>query len=259
VKLASGFVLFSIFLLSPCLLLGQESPRLTPGQILQGQSSYDGPAEYRFEADAAGILTIVARSTNQNDLVLLVTDADGQPLPNGRSDQDIGSDTGAEQFAVTIPRAGRYLVRVETFGGIGADFKLGASWLAFPELEVPADPDGSPSSAVRITVGQGARDDSINQDPGDYWDWFVLTAETAGTLTVLTRAAEGDLILEAFDESEYSEALQRSDQDLQGSGGNESLTLVARAGQTFYFKVAAFSDGSPVRYDLRLGFVPDGP
>jgi hypothetical protein len=257
VKPVSFVAIGLLSLLSPCLLLGQDSPGLTLGQIVQGESSYDGPAEFRFDADAAGILTVVARSTNQSDLVLLVTDADGQPLPNGRSDQDIGSDIGAEQFAVTIPRAGRYLVRVETFGGMGAAFKLGASWLAFPDLEVPADPDGSPSSAIRISVGQGARDDSINQDPGDYWDWFVLTAETAGTLTVLTRAQEGDLVLEAFDDGEYSEALQRSDQDLQGTAGNESVTLVAEAGQTFYFKVAAFSDGSAVRYELRVGFIPD--
>lgn len=256
-KLASSVAVCLISLLSPCLLLGQGFPRLTPGQVIQGESSVDGGAEFRFDADAAGVLTVVARSTNQSDLVLLVTDADGQPLPNGRSDQDIGSDTGAEQFAVTIPRAGQYLVRVETFGGAGAAFKLGASWLAFPDLEVPADPDGSPSSAIRISVGQGARDDSINQNPGDYWDWFVLTAEQAGTLTVLTRADEGDLVLEAYDDGEYSEAIQRSDQDLQGTAGNESVTLVAEAGQTFYLKVAAFSEGVAIQYQLRIGFIPD--
>lgn len=244
-------------LLSPCLLRAQEPPLLAPGQVVQGETSFEGAAEYSFDVDAAGILTVAARSTNQSDLVLLVTDADGQPLPSGRSDQDIGGDTGAEQFAVTIPRAGRYLVRVETFGGAGAAFKLGASWLAFPDLEVPADPDGSPGSAIQISLGQGAWDDSINQNPGDYRDWFVLTVEEAGTLTVLTRADEGDLVLEAFDDGEYSEAIQRSDQDLQGTAGNESVTLVAEAGQTFYFKVSAFSEGVAVRYQLRIGFIPD--
>jgi hypothetical protein len=191
------------------------------------------------------------------DLVLLVTDAYGQPLVEGRSDEDLGGDSGAEQFAVTVPRAGEYQVRVETFQGGAASFKVGASFLPFPDLELAPDPDGSPGAAIPLVVGQARHEDSIDGPSGDYWDWYVLTAEEAGTLTVATRAEDGDLVLEAFEEGEFSEALQRSDQDLQGNGGNEALTLVVAAGQQFYFKVASFSEGATVHYRLQVGFIPN--
>jgi hypothetical protein len=108
-----------------------------------------------------------------------------------------------------------------------------------------------------MAVGQARHEDSIDGPSGDFWDWYVLTSEEAGTLTVTTRAEDGDLVLEAFEEGEFSEALERSDQDLQGNGGNEALTLVVAAGQQFYFKVASFSEGATVHYRLQVGFIPN--
>ncbi len=244
-------------LAGPDLLSGQVISALETGTLVEGSTGWDGPAVYGFQAGSAGVLTIVVRSLNETDLVLLVTDADGQPLPNARSDQDLGGDSGAEQFAVTLPRAGGYQVRVETFGGSSAPFKLGVSWLPFPDLAVPPDPDGSPSSAVRIQIGQDSRDDSIDGSSGDFWDWFVLKAEKGGTLTLATRAEEGDLILEVFAPGAFSEAMERSDQDLQEMGGNEALTLVVEAGEELYFKVSAFSDGASIPYRLQVGFIPN--
>jgi hypothetical protein len=239
------------------MLSAQAPVKLEAGQVVEGTTGWDGPALYSFQAGSAGVLTIVVRSLNESDLVLLVADADGQPLPNGRSDQDLGGDPGAEQFAVTLQRAGNFQVRVETFGGSSAPFKLGVSWLPFPDLAVPPDPDGSPSSAVRIQVGQDSRNDLIDGTVGDYWDWFVLKADKGGTLTVATRAEEGDLILEAFAPGAFAEALERSDQDLQESGGNEALTLVVEAGEELYFKVSAFGDGASIPYRLQVGFIPN--
>jgi hypothetical protein len=169
--------------------------QLLPGRIATGSTSSEKVAELEFRAESAGILTVIARSTDESDLVLVVTDGDGQPLPDGRSDQDIGGDTGAEQFAVTIPRTGTYRVRVETYSWESAGFRVGASWLAFPDLEVPPDPDGSPSTAIPIAVEQQSVSGSIDGRAGDYWDWYVLIADRSGTLTVATRADEGDLVL----------------------------------------------------------------
>jgi len=242
---------------SPQLLGAQVQGFLASGTVVEGSTGWEGDASYGFEAESAGVLTIVVRSLDETDLVLLVTDSDGQLLPNGRSDQDLGGDAGAEQFAATLPRAGKYQVRVETFGESQASFKIGVSWLPFPDLAVPADPDGSPSSAIRIQVGQDTRTDSIDGTNGDFWDWFVLEAENGGTLTVATRAEEGDLILEAFSTGEFSEALERSDQDLQGNGGNEALTLVVEAGEQFFFKVSAYSEGVSIPYRLQVGFIPN--
>jgi hypothetical protein len=243
--------------LQPTLLTAQAPGRLVTGQLVQGAAGEDGTSSFTFEANSAGVLTVVARSMDGSDLVLLVTDADGQPVREGRSDLDLGGDSGAEQFAVTLPRAGSYLVVVESFSGGEATYQVGVSWLSFPNLELAPDPDGSPSSALRIQVGQDAHEDSIDAPTGDYWDWYVLTAEQAGTLTVTTRAAEGDLVLEAFEGGDFSEAMERSDQDLQGQSGNEALTLVVEAGQELFFKVAAFSEGASIRYRLQVGLIPD--
>ena len=244
------------FTLTPQVALGQTMQELRPGQVVQGSADWEGSAEYSFKAETAGVLTVVARSPNESDLQLLVTDMDGQPLPDGRSDQDLGGDVGAEQFAVTLPRAGAYRVVVETFAGGQATFELGVSWIPFPDLGVPADPDGSPSSAKRISVGQEAHQDSINGALGDYWDWFALKADKAGTLTLATRTDGGDLVLEAFEAGKFAEPLERSDQDLQGNGGNEAVTLVVEPGQEFFFKISAFSEGVSVPYRLQVGFIP---
>jgi len=238
-------------------LSGQAPPALTPGQAIESRTGFDDVALFAFQAETAGVLTVVVRSLDESDLVLLVTDADGQSLPNGRSDQDLGGDSGAEQFSVTLPRAGGYRIQVETFGGGQAAFMIGASWLSFPQLEIPEDTDGSPAGAMRIAEGQDAHEDSIDGVAGDYRDWYVLTAEVGGTLTVAIRGEEGDLVLEAFGEGEFTDPIERSDQDLQENGANEAITLVVEAGQTFYFRVAGFSDGAAVAYRLQVGLIPD--
>lgn len=242
---------------NPMLLSAQGPSYLDSGKVVEGSTGWEGAASYGFKAESAGVLTIVVRSGDGTDLYLLVTDSDGQPLPDGRSDQDLGGDAGSEQFAVTLPRAGDYRIRVETYEESQSSFKIGVSWLSFPALAVPADPDGSPGAAIRIKLGQDTRTDSIDGTSGDYWDWFVLKAEEGGTLTVATRAEDGDLILEAFFPGEFTEAMERSDQDLQGTGGNEALTLVVEAGEEFFFKVSAFSQGSVIPYRLQVGFIPN--
>ncbi|KPJ92288.1 MAG: hypothetical protein AMS18_07720 [Gemmatimonas sp. SG8_17] len=249
--------ILSGLLLTTWLIPSTNAQELELGRVINASTSDENVAALTFRAKSAGVLTVVVRSTDESDLILVVTDADGQQLPEGRSDQDIGGDNGAEQLAVTIPRTGTYVVRVETFLSGSADFKIGASWLAFADLEVAADPDGSPSTAIPISAGQQTISESINGALGDYWDWFVFSADGAGTLTVATRADEGDLVLEAFRENEFSEALERSDQDLQGINGNEALTLLVAAGQKLYFKVSSFSEGASVPYRLQIGFMPD--
>lgn len=234
-----------------------RAQQLEIGGVVTGSTSDVNVADFPFQASSAGALTVAVRATDEADLILVVTDTDGQPLPEGRSDQDLGGDTGAEQFAVTIPRAGTYRVRVERFGSGTASFRLASSWVAFPDLEVPPDPNGSPSTATRIRVGQAVMQESLNGKIGDYWDWYVFRADQPGTLTVATRAQEGDLVIEAFDEGSYGDPVERSDQDLQEKGGNEALTLIVTQGQTIYFKVSAFSEGAEIAYRLQVGFMPE--
>jgi hypothetical protein len=247
-------LLLSLLLL-PQSSFAQEKDQLQLGRVLQGSTGMEGNAEYTLEVADAGILTVAVRSTNDADLVLLVTDHAGQPLPEARSDQDLSSDPGAEQLAVTLPRAGAYRIRVETFGGGSATFKIGASWLPFPDLELAPDPDGAPDTATPLQVGQGPHMDSIDGSVGDPWDWFVFRPDIEGTLTVATQSDGGDLILEAFDEGEFTESSARSDQDLQGNSGNEAVTLVVKPGEAYYFKVSAWSEGTHIEYQIQVGII----
>ncbi len=235
-----------------------HAQRLPIGTVAGGTTNSENTATFQFSAETAGILTVVVRSTDETDLVLVVTDADGQALPEGRSDRDLGGDSGAEQFAVTLPRAGVYHVRVEPFSPGLASFRIGASWLGFPDLEEPADPDGTPSTARSITIQQDPIVDTLDPTSGDHWDWYAIRADRAGLLTVATRAGDGDLVLEAFTEGNFSESAERSDQDLQEVTGNEALTLSVSPGQTLYFRVSMLgTPGSPVSYRLSIGFIPD--
>ena len=228
------------------------------GSVTGGTTSSENIATFQFSAETAGILTVVVRSTDESDLILVVTDADGQTIPEGRSDQDLGGDSGAEQFAATLPRAGTYHVRVEPFGSGLASFRIGASWLGFRELEEPADPDGTPSTARSITIQQDPIMDTIDPTSGDHWDWYAIRADRGGLLTVATRAGDGDLVLEAFTEGNVSESAERSDQDLQEVAGNEALTLSVSPDQTLYFKVSMYgTPDSPISYRLSIGFIPD--
>lgn len=236
------------------------SPRaltLPIGSTTPGTTSTGAVASYEFNAPSAGVLTVAVRATSETDLVLLVTDTDGQALPDGQSDQDLGGDSGAEQLAITLPRAGKYLVRVRPFSSGLGEFRIGASWLEFPELERPADPDGSPSTASPMAVGEGIND-TIDPSAGDHWDWFSIQIGQSGQLRVATRAGEGDLVLESFNEGEFAQPVERSDQDLEEVTGNEAIVLVVRAGQTLYFKVSAFSStGEAIAYRLTAELIRD--
>ena len=80
-----------------CLLLLVLTPRvsaqeLQAGRVIDATTSDEDVTAFTFQAESAGILTVVVRSTDEKDLVLMVTDADGQPLPDARSDQDLGGD-----------------------------------------------------------------------------------------------------------------------------------------------------------------------
>jgi hypothetical protein len=154
-----------------------------------------------------------------------------------------------------IPSAGDYRVQILTFGGGGGRFDIAASWLEFADLGGPADPDGMPTAAAALNPGSPI-DDSINPSGGDAWDWFKVTAESAGVITVITEAPEGDLVLEVFNDGAFGDPVNRSDQDMQGVVGNESITIQAAAGQTFYFRVSpAFDMGNTITYRIRAGIM----
>ena len=62
-------------------------------------------------------------------------------------------------------------------------------------------------------------------------------------------------MLEVFGEADFSEPASRSDQDIDGNTGNESVAVSIAAGQTLYVKVSSLfpSMDEPIAYTIRAG------
>ena len=230
------------------------------GSTAAGSLTSDMPAQYTVEFDGPGFLAVVVRADDpDDDLVLLVTDDEGQVLPSGRSDSDLNGQVGAEQLLVQIPWGGSYRVVVEQFYSSGSvGFQVGASFLASPLAEAEPDPDGKPGGAIALAVDE-THDDSIDPAAGDGWDWYAITAETAGVLTILTRSVDdtgGDLRIDVYRADDLREAVEGSDQDQSGVMTNESVTIDVAAGETVYVKVApSFAANSAVAYRIASGLI----
>lgn len=217
----------------------QTPAPLPTGKTAGGQTSDSAPAVYRFNAPAAGVLTIAVQA--DEDVSLLVTDAEGQALPEGTADRDLFGSAGNEQITVTLPEPGEYRVQVRMYGNGSSKFQIGSSWIAMPGFAQPnLDPDRRPSLATAVEVGQ-SREDSLNSNDGDAWDWFLLTPKTRGTLTVILRSVNDsspDLALELYSEKDLAKPTVRSDEDLQGNTTHESATVDVTAGEKVYVKVS---------------------
>ncbi|MGE0703717.1 MAG: hypothetical protein AB7F99_05820 [Vicinamibacterales bacterium] len=228
-----------------------------PAKPAQGRTPADGAAEYVVAAKTAGILTVA--TNGDEDLILQVTDQDGQAIEDGRSDQDLNGSSGNELVSVVLPEPGSYRVRVTAYDDDPVTFEIVGSFLSMPAFEsVNSDPDRRPGQARAVEVGR-ANEDSVDSEDGDNWDWFVLKPAEAGSLVILTRRApnggDADLRLEVFLDGNYAEPAESSDNDLQNDNANESVTINVAAGQPVHVKVSMFSSGS-TRYQLSSSLVP---
>ena len=245
-------VILSLTVFAGAAVAGPTGPALTVGSIVTGTCSDDAPAIFQFNADKPGLLAVAIRGTG--DLMLFVTDQDGQAIL--KEDTDFGGNRGAEQLMAPLPAAGTYFVFVVSRGDRHT-FELGASWLGFPKVGRAADPDGRPGTAQELTIGKKAAD-SIHPSGDDQWDWRKVTDAETGALTVLTKVeGDGDLALEVFADGKFLAHLDRSDKDLRGNKGNESVTVEATAGQTYYFRVTSpISSSDRIEYSISSGFIP---
>ena len=149
--------------------------------------------------------------------------------------------SGTELLMVTLTEPGKYQVQVRQQDSGPAKFQIGAAWISFPGFAQPPDPDRRPAEARAIDIGK-SYEDSIGTPAGDRVDWYSMTPKTAGTLTVILRPiadSKVDLTLEVYIGGDMTKAAAQSDQDLQGSGANESVTLDVPAGQKVLVRVAA--------------------
>jgi hypothetical protein len=232
-------------LASACLLalatwpvLAQQPAALPMGKPVSGTATNGASAMYSIDAKSAGVLTVALQGGG--DLAMLLTDADGQAVAGGTTDQDLYGSTGTEQMMVTITEPGRYRLEVRQQEQGAVKFEIAASWLPFPPFARPPDPDKRPTQARAVEIGQ-THEDSLDAGSGDMWDWFALTPKSGGVLTVILRPAGNDesldLMLELYTADDLTTAAMKSDQDLQGNMANESATITVTAGQKVYAKV----------------------
>lgn len=231
---------------------------LQPGTTVEGNVSGDGVGEYRVRVPGPGFLTVIARSRGGADIRLVIRDDEGQVLPGGEVDGDVGGDLGAEQLVLTIPGAGDYLVAVETYAMSGASFTVGASFLASDLVAAAPDPDGKPSGARALAVGEN-HEDGIDPAGGDAYDWYRLDVDQSGVLTVLTRSdGDGDLRIDLFADGAFTDPVETSDQDENGMLGNESVSIDVSPGDTWWVRVgpSQLGYGSAASYRLASGLIP---
>lgn len=232
-------------------VIAAAPPQITPlpmGEPASASVSSGGTVDFSFDADGAGLLTVSIYTRGDADLYIELADAAGQSLDT--TDSNLNGHMGSEVLAAPIRVAGSYRIRVRGRGA--ADFTILGAWLPTPGLEVAADPDGAPTEATRLAVGE-PHSDRIDPESGDPWDWFSLTVPDGGLVSVLVEAPEGDLALELYRADHFDEAAERSDQDLEGVQGNEAITTRAEAGETLYFKVTPVFGGSAIEYTIRVG------
>ncbi len=231
---------------------GQDLQVLPLGQLVSAQTSAENPVAFQFDAETAGFLTVVVRGDGEADLRIHITDEVGVPLRGGMSDVDINGDLSAEQLTVVVPRAGTYHVYVNAMYSSSL-LNIGGTWIPYAGVATEPDPDGHPNAATALVPGTPI-EGSVDGSEGDVMDWYAVTSEIAGMVTVIVEAPVGDLGLEVYKEGEYREVLDASDQDMQGVAGNESLTSPIEAGQTLYFKVyPLFENEGLIAYKIRAG------
>lgn len=238
-----------------CSALVAAAPLQTSPLPLEGPADAeigaDDTAVFTFDASGAGLLSVSVHTAGEADLYVEVTDEFGQQL--SVVDSDLMGHMGAEALAAPIRLAGTYRVVVHSRGG-DPRFRIVGAWLPTPGLEVAADPDGNPASAIALAVG-APHTDRVDANAGDAADWFSLTLEEAGFVNVLVEAAEGDLALEMYREDQLTEVAERSDQDLEGVRGNESISARAQAGETLYFRVVSVFSAAATDYTIRVGIM----
>ena len=225
------------------------------GKAEGGTATDSTPAIYTYTATTAGVLSVAVSGTGY--LALRVIDEDEQQVPEGSTDMDRFDSVGNEKLAVTLTEPGVYRIIVRMQESGASKFQIGAAWIPFPSFAQASDPDRRPGQARGIDIGK-SYEDSLGTPASDRWDWFAFEPKAAGALTIITRAladSKVDLALEVYLASDLSKPVVKSDQDLQDSEANESVTLDVTPGQKIVVKVIAASGGTSGKYRISSSLI----
>ncbi|TVR41649.1 MAG: hypothetical protein EA402_12790 [Planctomycetota bacterium] len=207
---------------------------LTIGDTINVAIHDHEPTRLRFRAETPGALTVLARFAG-TDIRIHLADRFGQTDPESEIDFDYQGDPGAEQGVLIAHQAGEFYVVLSTWWG-GGQGTLTTVWTPMPELAQDPVPHGSPEDAIVLSAGE-RHGEHLTPIGHNRWTWYKVSSPEAGQLVVGTRAAEGDLMIEAYSPGNYTTPLTTADEDRDGVAGNETLVLDISAGASLYFRV----------------------
>ncbi|MEM6458270.1 MAG: hypothetical protein AAF710_02635 [Planctomycetota bacterium] len=219
---------------------------LTVGRAVTVAVDEAEPSVLSVTAAEPGLLTVVGVSEPRIDLTITVTDRLGQEVIGGDIDVDPVELPGGETGVVALPRAGDYLVLLESLDGAGR-VRVESGWIPMPEADRPADPNGGPDDALPLRVGV-RQDQSFDSKTGDLRDWYVIEPARSGLLRVQARTpvgSETDLILERYTADRFWESEDYADNDEGEVLGHESLELAVNRGQPVFIRVSTWSTLDP--------------
>ncbi len=229
------------------------------GMSIHGETTTDDLAEYLFEADGPGMLSVAIRSDNGEDVAFSVRTAAGEALVGGDFDIDFNGNVGAEQGIIILPVEGEYVITVRPLGG-SAEFVMGVSWLPFDEaadglngtIVEPVDPT---EVAEPILLGEQF-EDSIDATEGERERWYSYEAHEDGVFVIIVHNSRTDMIIEGYNDGAFANSFARSDEDFGGNAGNEIILTAVREGEVYYFKVSPLSQGSSAEFHVLCEVFP---
>jgi len=227
---------------------------------------------FRFTPQASGAVTI-STGNSSADIVLTAYRNDLHSQI-GRSDQDLGGNTGNEAITLNAVPGNTYYVMVTPFGGrttSGINFQIAAKagttiiatpgvpfagppgipapvpFLPGPFMPAPLPPvPVDPAKARVVTLDEVVRGSIPN--PNDH-ELFVFFPPQDGVVKIRTFQSTGDVVLTALRRDETTQ-LQPSDQDLNGDRGNEEIVLTVQQGEAYYFLVTPWSQAYTPNFAL---------
>ncbi|MFI4861087.1 MAG: hypothetical protein ACIAXF_10440 [Phycisphaerales bacterium JB063] len=243
-----------------------------------------GRTDFRFHADAAGMLTLLTYlPDNQAQVQLRLTDAQGANVPGGFVNgnapnpnlgarivvDEFGNPAGAmpglSYLTVPLPEAGDYRIEMNIVGQTETPVQIGGAWVAFEQVGevvpvqpavpvIPAPPPPPPVDPTEIAddlaIGQ-----AVQLEVEDNVGWVRLVAEEPGTLVVVSRAGRNEVMLSAFPDGQFADPRYTMNRNRGGQRGNEALMFHVEAGDVWFVRVSADRDDTPV--PLRAALIPD--
>ncbi len=176
---------------------------------------------------------------------------DGE-LVDLRIDGDSASGRIGEEDIEFVRIDGRWFARLPEPADTG--FSSGTDSASWGDWDSRNSAGSEAAETLSVPMG---REDQLDQDGRR---WYRFQASESGTLRLATRSTgsnDGDLVLEAWLDEDFSQSVARSDSDMGGDRANEAIEFGLQAGQVLHLRAHQFGFGrDAVSYRLEASFTP---